>query len=101
MPSLGWATPDVVPDMNRRIDEAAEEAGRSPADVRRIYNLTGGAIVDGPVAGLLEGSPAHWVETLSGCATDLGFDTLVFWPQGDQLEQVERFAREVAPALRT
>jgi len=100
VPSLGWATPDLVPDMNRRIDEAAEDAGRSPADVRRVYNVTGGSIDDGPVAGRLEGPPEHWVETLSGFATELGFDTLVFWPQGDQLEQVERFAREVAPALR-
>ena len=86
--------------MNRRIDEAAEKAGRSPGEVRRVYNLTGGAIADARGDGLLEGPPEHWVETLSGFATELGFDTLVFWPQGDQVEQIERFAREVVPALR-
>jgi hypothetical protein len=86
--------------MRRRIDQAAESAGRDPADIRRVYNLTGGAIVDGPVTGLLQGPPEHWVETLSGFASDLGFDTFVFWPGEDHVAQVERFAREVAPALR-
>jgi alkanesulfonate monooxygenase SsuD/methylene tetrahydromethanopterin reductase-like flavin-dependent oxidoreductase (luciferase family) len=100
VPSLGWATPDLVPEMNRHIDEAAEDAGRSPSDVRRVYNLTGGAIADGPATGLLQGPPEHWIETLSGFAADLGFDTFVFWPSGDLVEQVERFAREVSPALR-
>jgi hypothetical protein len=60
----------------------------------------GGTIADGSVQSVLQGPPDHWVETLSGFAHDLGFDTFVFWPSGDQLEQVERFAREVAPALR-
>jgi alkanesulfonate monooxygenase SsuD/methylene tetrahydromethanopterin reductase-like flavin-dependent oxidoreductase (luciferase family) len=99
VPSLGWATPDLVPELNRHIDEAAAEAGREPSAVRRVYNL-GGAIADGPVQGLLQGPPEHWIETLSGFARDLGFDTFVFWASGDQLEQVERFACEVVPALR-
>jgi alkanesulfonate monooxygenase SsuD/methylene tetrahydromethanopterin reductase-like flavin-dependent oxidoreductase (luciferase family) len=99
VPSLGWATPDLVPEMSRHIDEAARAAGRSPSHVRRVYNVSG-TIVDEPVAGLLQGPPEHWIETLTGFATDLGFDTFIFWPSGDQLEQAERFAREVAPALR-
>jgi alkanesulfonate monooxygenase SsuD/methylene tetrahydromethanopterin reductase-like flavin-dependent oxidoreductase (luciferase family) len=99
VPSLGWATPDLVPELNRHIDEAATEAGREPSSVRRVYNVSG-TIADGPVQGLLQGPPEHWIETLSGFARDLGFDTFVFWPSGGELEQVERFAREVAPALR-
>jgi alkanesulfonate monooxygenase SsuD/methylene tetrahydromethanopterin reductase-like flavin-dependent oxidoreductase (luciferase family) len=99
VPSLGWATPDLVPEMSRHIDAAAQAAGRDPGAVRRLYNLSG-TIADGPVQGLLQGPPEHWVETLSGFAQDLGFDTLVFWPSGDHLEQVERFANEVVPALR-
>jgi alkanesulfonate monooxygenase SsuD/methylene tetrahydromethanopterin reductase-like flavin-dependent oxidoreductase (luciferase family) len=99
VPSLGWATPDLVPEMSRHIDAAAQAAGRDPGAVRRVYNLSG-TIADGPVQGLLQGPPEHWVETLSGFAQDLGFDTLVFWPSGDHLEQVERFANEVVPALR-
>jgi alkanesulfonate monooxygenase SsuD/methylene tetrahydromethanopterin reductase-like flavin-dependent oxidoreductase (luciferase family) len=99
VPSLSWATPELVPDMRRHIDEAAGAAGRDPGAVRRVYNVSG-AIVDGPVRGVLQGPPGHWVETLSGFATDLGFDTFVFWPGEDHLAQVERFAEEVAPALR-
>jgi alkanesulfonate monooxygenase SsuD/methylene tetrahydromethanopterin reductase-like flavin-dependent oxidoreductase (luciferase family) len=99
VPSMGWARPELVPDMNRHIDHAAEAAGRDPAAVRRVYNVSG-AIVDGEVQGLLQGPPEHWVETISGFAGDLGFDTFIFWPGGDQLEQVERFAREVVPSLR-
>jgi alkanesulfonate monooxygenase SsuD/methylene tetrahydromethanopterin reductase-like flavin-dependent oxidoreductase (luciferase family) len=99
LPSLGWATPDRVPEMNRHIDEGAAGAGRVPSEVRRAYNVSG-VIADGPVQGLLQGPPEHWIETLSGFAADLGFDTLIFWPSRDHLEQVERFAREVAPALR-
>ena len=100
VPSLGWATPELVPGMSGHIDDAAREAGREPSEIRRVYNLTGGSITDGRVEGLLEGPPEHWIETLTGFASELGFDTLVFWPGGDQLEQVERFAREIAPALR-
>jgi hypothetical protein len=56
--------------------------------------------VDGPTAGLLEGPPEHWVETLGEFATALGFDTLIFWPGSEHVAQVERFGREVVPALR-
>jgi alkanesulfonate monooxygenase SsuD/methylene tetrahydromethanopterin reductase-like flavin-dependent oxidoreductase (luciferase family) len=100
VPSLGWATPELVPGMSRHLDEAAAAAGRDPSAIRRVYNLTGGTITAGPVEGLLRGPAEHWIETLSGFARDLGFDTFVFWPSEDHLAQVERFAREVAPALR-
>ena len=100
VPSLGWATPDLVPEMSRHIDEAAVDAGRDPSAVRRVYNLSG-SIVAGPTRGLLQGPPAHWIETLTGFATDLGFDTFIFWPGEDHVAQVGRFAREVAPALRS
>jgi hypothetical protein len=85
--------------MSRRIDEGAEGAGRDPSAIRRVYNVSG-RIADGPVQSLLDGPPEHWIETLTGFARDLGFDSFVFWPSGDQREQVERFAREIAPALR-
>ena len=49
VPSLSWATPELVP-RSLRIDEAAVAAGREPSAVRRIYNVSG-AIVDGPTRG--------------------------------------------------
>jgi hemerythrin-like domain-containing protein len=86
--------------MQRRIDDAASEAGRDPRDVRRIYNV-GGTIADGPTRGLLQGPPSHWIETLADFVLELGFDDFLFWPtEGDVLRQIERFAREVVPGVR-
>jgi alkanesulfonate monooxygenase SsuD/methylene tetrahydromethanopterin reductase-like flavin-dependent oxidoreductase (luciferase family) len=99
IPSLSWATPDLVPELTRRIDDGAAEAGREPAEIRRVYNVAG-RIGDGPTSGLLDGPPEHWIETLEGFARDLGFDTFIFWPTDDPLEQLDRFAQEVVPALR-
>jgi alkanesulfonate monooxygenase SsuD/methylene tetrahydromethanopterin reductase-like flavin-dependent oxidoreductase (luciferase family) len=98
VPSLSWATPDLVPALMRRIDDGAAEAGREPAEIRRLCNVSG-RIVDGAVNGLLDGTPDHWVETLGGFARDLGFDTFIFWSSDDPLGQLERFAQEVVPAL--
>jgi alkanesulfonate monooxygenase SsuD/methylene tetrahydromethanopterin reductase-like flavin-dependent oxidoreductase (luciferase family) len=99
VPSLFWATPELVPAMQERIDAAAFEAGRDPAEIRRVYNVAG-TIADGPTRGLLDGPPQHWIETLTEFASDLGFDTFVFWPEQDPLGQAERFAQEVVPGLR-
>jgi alkanesulfonate monooxygenase SsuD/methylene tetrahydromethanopterin reductase-like flavin-dependent oxidoreductase (luciferase family) len=99
VPSLSWATPELVPAMQRRIDEAAQAAGREPSEIRRLYNVSG-TIVDGKTRGLLTGPPVHWIETLSGFAGELGFDTFVFWPEADTAGQLERFAAEVVPHMR-
>jgi alkanesulfonate monooxygenase SsuD/methylene tetrahydromethanopterin reductase-like flavin-dependent oxidoreductase (luciferase family) len=99
VPSLGWATPELVPELSQRVDKGAVQAGRDPSEIRRVYNVSG-TITDGPTRGLLDGPPEHWVETLTSFATDLGFDTFTFWPNEDALGQLERFADEVVPALR-
>jgi alkanesulfonate monooxygenase SsuD/methylene tetrahydromethanopterin reductase-like flavin-dependent oxidoreductase (luciferase family) len=99
LPSLGYAPPEGVQEMGRRIDDAAAEADRDPRAIRRIYNV-GGEITDGPARALLHGPAEHWVEELSRFAIDLGFDGFVLWPSADPIEQTERFAREVAPAVR-
>jgi alkanesulfonate monooxygenase SsuD/methylene tetrahydromethanopterin reductase-like flavin-dependent oxidoreductase (luciferase family) len=87
VPSLPYAPPAIVPEMAARIDEAAREAGRDPAEIRRVYNVMG-EITD----------PKESVETLAGFVRELGFDTLVFWT--NDVAQVERFALEVVPAVR-
>jgi alkanesulfonate monooxygenase SsuD/methylene tetrahydromethanopterin reductase-like flavin-dependent oxidoreductase (luciferase family) len=99
IPSLFWAAPELVPGMQRRIDDAATAAGREPSEVRRAYNVRG-VIVDGPRRGLLEGPPEHWIETLTEFARDLGFDTFIFWPDEEPSDQLERFAGEIVPHLR-
>jgi hypothetical protein len=85
--------------MQEQIDAAAVEAGRAPPEIRRVYNI-GGTIADGLARGLLDGPPEHWVDTLTEFVSELGFDTFVFWPEDNELDQAERFAHEIAPALR-
>jgi alkanesulfonate monooxygenase SsuD/methylene tetrahydromethanopterin reductase-like flavin-dependent oxidoreductase (luciferase family) len=97
--SLPYAPPEQLPAMQRLIDEGAGAAGRRPQAIRRLYNLMG-TITDGPARGLLQGPVAHWVETLTRFTAEFGLDTFIFWPEGDQLGQLERFAAEVAPRVR-
>jgi alkanesulfonate monooxygenase SsuD/methylene tetrahydromethanopterin reductase-like flavin-dependent oxidoreductase (luciferase family) len=82
IPSMGYAPPETIPERQRRIDEAAAEAGRDPSEIRRAYNVTGEL-------------PA---EELTRFVLELGFDTLVFWPE--DAAQLERFAQQTAPAVR-
>jgi alkanesulfonate monooxygenase SsuD/methylene tetrahydromethanopterin reductase-like flavin-dependent oxidoreductase (luciferase family) len=100
VPSMGRVGLDALRESSRRIDEAALAAGREPSAIRRIYNI-GGLITDGPGGeGVLVGPVGQWVETLAEWAIDPGIDSFIFWPTADELAQVERFAGEVAPAVR-
>src|SRR3954466_8475480 len=54
---------DVGPQ-KRAIDEAAKKAGRDPATIRRIANVSG-KITDSATGDWLEGPPDHWVEELT------------------------------------
>ena len=97
VPSLMYSPPQELEDSSARVDAAAEAAGRDPKAIRRILNIAG-TIADGPVEGLLQGPPEHWIEVLAELNTT--FDTFVLAPQGDVMEQIERFATEVAPGVR-
>ena len=98
IPSYGYSPPERIPEMQRRIDGGAEQAGRQTARIRRAYNLSGriGVGGDGP----LDGPVSLWVEELTRFALELGMDTFIYWPQDDHVRQVEVFAQEVAPAVR-
>jgi alkanesulfonate monooxygenase SsuD/methylene tetrahydromethanopterin reductase-like flavin-dependent oxidoreductase (luciferase family) len=90
IPSLPYLPPEEVPDSQARVDDAARTAGRDPPDVRRAYNLMG-EIDD----------VAAWTERLSAFVTELRFDTLVFWPGGEEpRRQLDLYAQEIVPALR-
>jgi len=100
VPSMGYMDPDSFRRASGVIDDAAAAAARDPDDIRRVYNLSG-AITDGERgADALTGPVQHWVETLTSWVTDIGVDSLVFWPADASVEQVERFAREIVPAVR-
>jgi alkanesulfonate monooxygenase SsuD/methylene tetrahydromethanopterin reductase-like flavin-dependent oxidoreductase (luciferase family) len=99
IPSLRYAPPERIPTMQQRVDAGVEEAGRQPADVRRMYNISG-AITDGDARGLLQGPASQWIEELTGFVLELGLDTFLFWPREEHARQLERFAGEVVPGVR-
>jgi alkanesulfonate monooxygenase SsuD/methylene tetrahydromethanopterin reductase-like flavin-dependent oxidoreductase (luciferase family) len=100
VPSSGWMTPARLPEMNARIDAAAQAAGRKPSDIRRIYNVAG-RITDGERRDFLDGPATYWAEELTRLAVDQGMDAFIFWPVTDATEQLRRFVEEVAPAVRS
>lgn len=97
VPSLRGDAAALV-TMSARLDEAARAAGRDPGQIRRVLNVSG-LITDGASEGVLRGPVSQWVDELSDLALGTGFDTFVLWA-GEGEWQLERFAEEVAPAVR-
>ena len=97
VPTLAYAPPDRVGAMTAILDDAARDAGRDPAEVRRIYNIAG--TFNQRDTGLLQGPPARWIEQLAELALQLGFDTFVLGPGDDAERDLRRFAEEVAPGV--
>ena len=96
LPSSPYAPPEQLAQMNAVIDDAAVAAGRSPGDVRRLYNIAGSFEGDG--TGFLQGPPKAWAEQLAGLALDEGISGFVLMVDGTAA--IDRFAAEVAPAVR-
>ena len=86
-----------IADMSRRLDDAAAEAGRDPASIRRILNVNG-VITDGATNGMLHGPVDQWVDELTDLVISYGFETFIFWAEGEG--QLQKFAQEVVPAVR-
>ena len=82
LPSESYAGVDALPAMNARIDAAARAAGRSPSAVRRLYNI----------------NPGHAPEELVALALEHGMSTFIL--SADDEREIQRFASEVAPAVR-
>jgi alkanesulfonate monooxygenase SsuD/methylene tetrahydromethanopterin reductase-like flavin-dependent oxidoreductase (luciferase family) len=109
----GWAGPipsylpfERLAEAQAIIDDAARAAGRDPRSVRRIAQVVGtiGESARSPWTG--RGSaPIHdtvegWSALIGRLARELRFDAVVFWPEAATMEQVMRFAGEVAPPAR-
>ena len=109
----GWAAPiphylayEKWPKAQDRIDDAARDAGRDPADVLRMAQLVG-VVTDGPAdRPRLEGeapirtSAAEWARVLAELASAQRFDTFVFWPETADQTQLARWIGDVVPATR-
>jgi hypothetical protein len=58
--------------------------------------ITDGPVGDEPLVGPID----LWVETLTSWVLDLGIDALIFSPSDFGTRGIERFAAEIAPAVR-
>ncbi|MFC9693324.1 LLM class flavin-dependent oxidoreductase [Kribbella sp. NPDC056951] len=94
LPSSGYAGPDQLAAMNKLIDEAAVDAGRDPASVRRLYNVSGRFAGSG---GFLEGPEELWIEQLTELTLGEGMSTYIL--ASDDPTDIRRFA-EVATGVR-
>lgn len=88
---------DKIVEMANRLDEATVKGGRDPSEIRRILNV-GGSITDGLSQGPFQGPVVQWVDQLTEMVLVHGFDTFILWAEGD--DQLDRFAGEVAPAVK-
>ncbi|NKE60205.1 LLM class flavin-dependent oxidoreductase [Lentzea sp. PSKA42] len=82
LPSSPYAPPGQLASMNAIIDQAAEEAGRSPKDIRRLYNI----------------EPGFTAEQLAELALNEGISGFVLMVNTD--DELRTFAEEIAPAVR-
>jgi len=96
VPSLRGDLKPVL-DKTAQLDNAAAEAGRDPAEIRRLLNVNG-EITDGTSSGFLRGPVDQWVDQVTDLVVTHGFDTFILWADGEG--QLAKFAEEVAPAVR-
>ncbi|MFF2823436.1 LLM class flavin-dependent oxidoreductase [Arthrobacter koreensis] len=98
LPSLGYLRggPADLDPLNAVIDDAAASAGRDPAAVRRLLNISGSFEPTGK--GLLQGPVDQWVEELTGMALRHGISGFIL--ASDDAASIARFGMEVTPAVR-
>jgi alkanesulfonate monooxygenase SsuD/methylene tetrahydromethanopterin reductase-like flavin-dependent oxidoreductase (luciferase family) len=96
LPSLAYLQPGDLQRGNATIDEAAERAGRSPSEIRRLLNV-GGAILPRS-QGRLQGPVTRWIEELTALALEDGVSTFIL--AGDDAAALQAFGEEIAPGVR-
>lgn len=109
----GWAAPipsylpyETWASCNDAITAAAVKAGRDPGDVLRMAQLVG-TITDTPGdtearegSAPVRGTADQWAALIARLATEQPFRCFIFWPEQGTVDQVERFAKDVVPAVR-
>jgi alkanesulfonate monooxygenase SsuD/methylene tetrahydromethanopterin reductase-like flavin-dependent oxidoreductase (luciferase family) len=102
IPSLGYMPIEELPAMRRRIDTAAEAAGRRPDDIRGILNASIRIDADAqPQPDLITGSAKQVVSQLRDFLR-LGFTGFNFIVSGPgRTAHMQRIAEEVLPVLRS
>ncbi len=101
-PSLGYMPAEQIPAMRRRIDAAAEAAGRRPDQIRGILNLS--IRIDPgaqPQPDAVTGSAKRVVSQLQDLR-GLGFTGFNFILSGpDRIADMQQIAEDVLPILRS
>jgi alkanesulfonate monooxygenase SsuD/methylene tetrahydromethanopterin reductase-like flavin-dependent oxidoreductase (luciferase family)/hemerythrin-like domain-containing protein len=87
LPSLPYLDEGDLAAGNAAIDRAAVEAGRDPAEIRRLLNL--------PAP---KGPPRQWIEEVTAYAVDDGVGTFIV--MSDDPAAIQLLAEELAPAVR-
>jgi alkanesulfonate monooxygenase SsuD/methylene tetrahydromethanopterin reductase-like flavin-dependent oxidoreductase (luciferase family) len=102
IPSLGYVPAEQFPAMRRRIDAAAEAAGRRPDEIRGILNTSIHIDPDiMPQPDTVTGSAEQVISQLRDLL-GLGFTGFNFIiPSPDRTATMQRIAEEVLPALRS
>ncbi len=96
LPSEAYLPQGGLAAGNAAIDRAAQDAGRTPEDVRRLLNISGSFATAS--RGALQGPPEQWAEELTGLALTHGVSAFIL--ATDSPDDLRRYAAEVAPAVR-
>jgi alkanesulfonate monooxygenase SsuD/methylene tetrahydromethanopterin reductase-like flavin-dependent oxidoreductase (luciferase family) len=80
--SRGGAPPEALGEMTAQIDAAAEDAGRDPREIRRLYNINGD----------------FTARQLCELYRDYGVSAFILMT--DDADEIKRFAHDVAPMVR-
>ncbi len=96
-PSIGGMSMTDITDASNRLDDAALAAGRTPAAIRRLANITG-TIQPRATGELLRGPAEQWVDQLTMLAVEHGFSGLIV--AGDDTSAYDVIGRVVMPAVR-
>jgi alkanesulfonate monooxygenase SsuD/methylene tetrahydromethanopterin reductase-like flavin-dependent oxidoreductase (luciferase family) len=100
----GWSVfapylpPEQLRPLNDIITASAEEAGRDPERIVRLYNLMG--LINPAGRDMFNGPAGRWIDTLAMLYTDYQMNTFIYWPSGDRERQSRIFAEDVVPAAR-
>jgi alkanesulfonate monooxygenase SsuD/methylene tetrahydromethanopterin reductase-like flavin-dependent oxidoreductase (luciferase family) len=102
IPSLGYMPVAEIPAMRRRIDAAAEAAGRRPEEIRGILNVSIRIDPDAQPQPDVVTGPARQVVSQLRDLLGLGFTGFNFIVSGPRrTANMQRIAEEVLPVLRS
>jgi alkanesulfonate monooxygenase SsuD/methylene tetrahydromethanopterin reductase-like flavin-dependent oxidoreductase (luciferase family) len=96
--SAPYAPPARLPELNDIITSAAQQAGRDPDRIIRLYNVMG--LVADADRDAFHGPVERWVDTLTKLYADYQMNTFIYWPTGDRERQAQLFAEQVVPGVR-